>query len=421
MLLEDNERSKWSAKGSLSRHSPKRNSYSLHKRSEMKRFGSPLVIFLIIVFSWMILNAQTPEIQNEIRLIHNKTGEMPGVSPKFWLSLTRTIGGINVEDTNLAFHEPRDVVVDSRSNIYILDSGDAKIQKLNSEGRFIKTIGRKGQGPVEFQLPFSIDINEAGELCVFDYGNGRIQFISPEGKMGKSINTALPSASQIRVLKSGFIAIGGMAGLPEILQRRKKSPNLLFLRDQEWKIQTSFCEAREYGDPNVDFWANELYFDLDADENICVSFKYQNRIDKYSQDGRLLWRADRTLRYGTDVIDKGSVHSTKQLFAITMPTLNTVSQGISIDGRGRVWVITLNRQLTRAEKGNVITAGGKRKIVEPLVKKMDIYKLEIFSPDGLLMAEIPLDHLAQGIRIFGDILFLWEYDNAIFYQYRIID
>ena len=52
---------------------------------------------------------------------------------------------------------------------------------------------------------------------------------------------------------------------------------------------------------------------------------------------------------------------------------------------------------------------------------MDIYKLEIFGPDGVLLGEIPLAHEAHGIRIFGETLFIWDRANTAVYQYRIME
>ena len=52
---------------------------------------------------------------------------------------------------------------------------------------------------------------------------------------------------------------------------------------------------------------------------------------------------------------------------------------------------------------------------------MDIFKLEIFDGDGILLGDLPLDHLAHGIRIVGDNLFIWERNNAAVYQYKIVE
>jgi hypothetical protein len=79
----------------------------------------------------------------------------------------------------------------------------------------------------------------------------------------------------------------------------------------------------------------------------------------------------------------------------------------------------------RAPGGSVVTtdAGAvSRKIPsQPKVVKGDVYKLEIFSPDGVLLGEIPLTHHAHGIRIFGNNLFILESYNTIFYQYKIVE
>jgi hypothetical protein len=77
--------------------------------------------------------------------------------------------------------------------------------------------------------------------------------------------------------------------------------------------------------------------------------------------------------------------------------------------------------MTEEETGSEVVAGGRRKIVAPVIQKMDIYKLEVFGPDGILLGELPLDHVAHGIRICNEFLFLWEWNTSTVYQYRIID
>ncbi|HCS49370.1 MAG TPA: hypothetical protein DIW61_14395 [Candidatus Aminicenantes bacterium] len=47
--------------------------------------------------------------------------------------------------------------------------------------------------------------------------------------------------------------------------------------------------------------------------------------------------------------------------------------------------------------------------------------VEIFGPDRILLGALPLNHLAHGIRICGDNLFLWERTTATVHQYRILE
>lgn len=369
-----------------------------------------LALFLVSI----LVGAQKIETVNGVRVIHNEKGGKWGANPEVKLELVRTIGGLDAEE-NLSFNNPNDIVRDSHGNLYILDTDNNRIQKLDSEGKFIKTIGRKGQGPGEFQRAQSMDIDKKDNIFVFDSGNARIQIISPEGRPLKSFKLLFSVAGRIRLLKSDLIVKDGAFYYSVRIERPKKLPKLLEIIDQNGRTKLAFGEAMDYKDADINSWANFVKYDTDAEKNIYLSFDRQNRIEKYAPDGTLLWRADRQLDYGTGYVKGG----TKQ----GMP-MNVVSRGIAADGKGRIWVITVRRQMTQEERGKRISAGGvtlTRIIAEPKIEKMDIYKLEIFSPEGVLLGEILLNHLAGDIRIFGDTLYLWEYSNTTFYQYKIIE
>lgn len=377
-------------------------------------------LFLLLAPAAPRLFTQAPGTESQPRIIHNPKGGLWGGNPQVQLELVRTIGGPDVQDSNLAFKPSTDVALDTVGNMYILDSGNKRIQKLDPRGKFMQSIGRQGQGPGEFEVPYSLDVDDQDAIYVYDLVRWTIQVFTSEGKAIKSVKRKGFSMDHIRVMKSRLIAIGGGRGSLRVLMQKKRLP-LLEIVDLNGKRNNSFGEVRDYKDALVNFWANEFRFDLDTEDNIYLSFLRQNRIEKYSPDGTLLWTADRRLNYGTDVIDKGSIHRSPQLLGVQLPHMNEVSAGISVDGRGRVWVITQNRQMSKEEQGTSISAGGIQKTITPKIEKMDIFKLEVFAPDGVLLGEIPLSHLAHGIRIFGDTLFIPDYVNAILYQYKILE
>jgi len=74
----------------------------------------------------------------------------------------------NESDENFLFYKVRDVEIDTKKNIYILDAGNRRIQKFNDSGEYIKTIGQEGQGPGEFENPIDIYIDEENNLFVLD-------------------------------------------------------------------------------------------------------------------------------------------------------------------------------------------------------------------------------------------------------------
>lgn len=64
-----------------------------------------------------------------------------------------TISTENQTDTAAFFKRPISLISDKDNNIYILDMLSMSIKKFDSDGSFIRSIGRKGQGPGELLYP----------------------------------------------------------------------------------------------------------------------------------------------------------------------------------------------------------------------------------------------------------------------------
>jgi len=76
---------------------------------------------------------------------------------------------------------------DQSGNVWVVDSGEGKLLKFDPAGRFLKKVGRKGQGPGEFSRPGTIHISEDGDLLVLDDVNMRINILSAEGEFKRGI------------------------------------------------------------------------------------------------------------------------------------------------------------------------------------------------------------------------------------------
>jgi sugar lactone lactonase YvrE len=84
------------------------------------------------------------------------------------------------------FNAPSDIYVMANGIIFVADGhgGDtnARIVKLDKNGKFIKAWGKKGTGPSEFDQPHGLAMDSAGRLFVADRGNSRIQIFDQDGK-----------------------------------------------------------------------------------------------------------------------------------------------------------------------------------------------------------------------------------------------
>jgi hypothetical protein len=73
------------------------------------------------------------------------------------------------------------VIADDDGSIYVADSKSAEIRVFDTRGQWVRTIGRRGGGPSEFDLLYSIAW-VGDTLAVLDPGNGRVGLMSRTGE-----------------------------------------------------------------------------------------------------------------------------------------------------------------------------------------------------------------------------------------------
>ncbi|HXM27006.1 MAG TPA: hypothetical protein VN957_13380 [Chthoniobacterales bacterium] len=79
------------------------------------------------------------------------------------------------------FASPSGIAVDGNGNTFVADTGNGRIEKFSSNGKFGKIIGSKGNGHGQFSAPNGLAIDQAGNIYVAETGNQRVQKLSPDG------------------------------------------------------------------------------------------------------------------------------------------------------------------------------------------------------------------------------------------------
>jgi sugar lactone lactonase YvrE len=376
---------------------------------------------------------QGVETVNSVRLVHNGKEGKWGKTPRVQAELVRTLGDVAAEDESVAFYMPAGVALDSKGNLYILDTGNHRVQKFSPEGKYIASFGRQGQGPGDFAYPDSIDIDGEDLVWVSDPNNQRVQVLTPEGAVSRTVGFVKERVGKLRRTKTGLVMAGEggvFFGGPEMEEKEQSLPKLFKKVDLNGKVTGEYGEPFDFKHPLVNQTGNQVTFAVDGNDCVYLAYSYQNRVEKYSPEGKLLWRADRKLDYSTDSPkDKGKREVRGGNVTIQGPQMNQCAEGIAVDSSGRIWVATLNRQSKEEEQVgvnmNVTMSGGERKMSMKAqgntdLRTTDMYRLEVFSQEGELLGSLPLDHFVDGIYIKGDRLFLWDaMRGAKFFEYKI--
>jgi hypothetical protein len=140
--------------------------------------------------------------QIEIPIVNNpKNLTFPDGRQRYLIFKEDLSIGVKEGDENYMFGERVYLNVDEAGQIYVTDWDRKRIQKFGADGKYLLSIGRKGQGPGEFQNVWAPEFDKDGILYVVDIGQQRISFFDPEGKYLRQI--AFPS---VRVSGSLYFA-----------------------------------------------------------------------------------------------------------------------------------------------------------------------------------------------------------------------
>ena len=370
-----------------------------------------LIIIVLTIIAFFLNCSRdetyTIEIKDGVRHIHNHA-PLWGDTLKVALEFVQKIGNLESENDNYILFNPTDVARDADGNLYVMDMGYCRVQKFNPEGGYLATFGRQGQGPGELGGALSIDVGNDGNIYVADLANQRIQKYSPQGdnlgsfRIGHNIDF-------LRLLTTGELAT---KSFPDI--DRDTSPSQLFLVniiDLEGNILKKLGKQHDYRNPMINAAMNDIFIDVDNNDNIHITFRCQNRIEKYSKLGELVFKTDRPLNF--DVSDK-PVYLKMEApgrEAIEIPYFYPVSDNIAIDGKGRIWVTTYQKKLT------VEVLSGENPF-------KDVFKFTVFDENGIFLGEIPLPKFFDRMymRIFQDRLYLVDsIKEMCVYEYKIVE
>jgi len=95
--------------------------------------------------------------------------------------LIRTIGSRGEEEGKFNF--PTNIAVDPTGNIYVVDTGNFRVQVFDAEGNFKRAFGKLGDAPGTLARPKGIGLDSEGHIYIADAAFQNFQIFDQEGNI----------------------------------------------------------------------------------------------------------------------------------------------------------------------------------------------------------------------------------------------
>ena len=89
--------------------------------------------------------------------------------------------GKQIGDIPGSFLFPTYLTVDSEGNLYVADTLNSRVQKFNSDGKFLREFGKRGTAFGQFDKPKGVAVDSFGTLYVVDSGWSNVQLFNAKG------------------------------------------------------------------------------------------------------------------------------------------------------------------------------------------------------------------------------------------------
>ena len=271
----------------------------------------------------------------------NQQNNYPIVST---LAGTGSMGAVNGKASEASFSNMMGLAVDSQGNIFVADSRNNMIRKISSDGIVTTVAGNGRAGSLDgrgdsasFFYPQGIAVDKNGNLYIADTHNSLIRKINPQGYVttlaGQRIYHTIPvkdsitrfdNPSGIAVDDSGYVYVADCFN--NLI--RKISPD-----GKVYNIAGNINHGTKDGTGSSASFYLPAGIALDSVGNMYVSDSYNNLIRKVSQSGVVTTIAGNKLR--------GSLNGKGSVATFSHPS------GITVDTKGSIYVADVGNNKIR--------------------------------------------------------------------------
>jgi hypothetical protein len=264
-----------------------------------------------------------------------------------------------------AFSDISHLTADAQGRIYALDRKESHVKVFDAEGRYLRTIGRPGQGPGDLNEPIFVYFLR-NELLVTQYE--RLSFFSSDGDLLRTVPMVKETPSRARCNSRGNI-IGTTTffdpATPNTFAHVLKlyDPEINPIKELA-RIQLERSIGR-----NINPMRPTVYMTVDDQDNIIFGYPERYEIQVFDPDGNLKRKIVKAYKpvIVTEDEKAASVEGAPPQMKFAFPEHHPPYLRFIHDETGRLYVQTYEKAAMR-----------------------EVYLHDVFDRDGRYIAKIPL-------------------------------
>ena len=319
-------------------------------RGKMKNKTTSVSIILFFSALMMLVSCQqqkaewkgTIEEVNGVTVVKNPKEPMYG-EDVFRLEEELSIGEAEGREEYM-FSPIRSIAVDEEERIYVLETRGALVKVFDKYGEYLRTIGRRGQGPGELNVPLTLSITNDNKIAVEDFMRG-ITIYSPEGEFIKSLSSA-------RYFTVGAIADswGNVIARTRIRDAERTGWELKRF-DPNLEHPKTLMTITSLRSDSIEVFSPNLFWQAGIDGNVVVGYSKDYELQIFDSEGELIKKIIKD--YDPVEISQNQIEERiKEIPSdrkLDIPKFYCAFQRFTVDDEGKIFVQTYEK--TEGEEG----------------------------------------------------------------------
>lgn len=303
---------------------------------------------------------------------------------------TKTLWSITSFGQNDFLQEPSDIEVDdANALIYVVDAGSCRVLVFDFLGGFLRAVGRKGQGPGEFDRPTGMCLLKDSGIAVADFGNNRIQSFDSSGTFVRSIALTEARVADLIISEGLFYTVpsAGASGYAISMGSDQQSQPLVNVLNMVGKkiLEISVADFPE-SQPFVRAIKHHASLSVSPQGRLFLTYSAANLIQVFEKTGQKVGEFSRPLPFKPMPPVLLSERSPEKGVVQMRADRDYVSIASKFGPDGMLYVLTVTESLAEVRK--------KNPEINPLPMRFDV----IDPLKAQAVKAVPCD---PGIRTFG--------------------